>query len=92
MLGCATNPFCWIGVPFKLDRCCALFGAAGTPRLGVELDAPNGKNNGTIKGYRYVDFDFLLPAHFSSLPRQDACCLSPKTTTVSVGGRVPYAQ
>jgi len=50
-----------------LDRCCALFWAAGTPRLGVELDAPNGKNNGTVKGHRYVDLGFLLPFLLGSM-------------------------
>ena len=50
-----------------MDRCCALFWAAGTPRLGVELDALNGKNNGTVKGHRYVDLGFLLPFLLGSM-------------------------
>ena len=25
----------------------------GTPRYGIQLDQPNGKHNGTVKGHRY---------------------------------------
>ena len=65
-----------------MGRCCApcMLWPAGTPRLGVELDAPNGKNNGTVKGHRCGNFSFSLPFRtcFSSAALSaciNACCV-----------------
>jgi len=58
----------------------------GTPRLGVELDAPNGKNNGTIKGYRYFS---CQPGHGTLVkPQKATACGSvdaPPTYATAVG-------
>ena len=47
----------------------------GTPRLGVELDDPTGKNNGTVTGHRY----------FSCAPGHGALVKPDKATASAVG-------
>ena len=39
----------------------------GTPRLGVELDGPTGKNDGTVKGHKY----FSCPPRYGALVKPD---------------------
>ena len=52
----------------------------GTPRLGVELDDPTGKNNGTVTGHRY----------FSCAPDHGAL-VKPHKATASAVGTLPGA-
>jgi len=55
----------------------------GTPRLGVELDDPTGKNNGTVTGHRYF---LCAPGHGALVKPHKATASAAGTFGVDVKG------
>ena len=55
----------------------------GTPRLGVELDDPTGKNNGTVTGHRYFS---CAPGHGALVKPHRATASAAGTFGVDVKG------